>query len=482
KRVMLAYILICLCGGFLLSYFMAKKNYTPIRRLTRIFLDRLGGNEEGAERDFPFLEGALQKLLQEHADLEDTIHKQNETARGSLLARLIECHPSQTAGVLESCKTCGIEFPTGNFLLLAALVDDEGTTNAGHEIPGDTGSDALDRYMLHHTLSELTCERHTGYVTDVAGLVMCLVSLSIAGGQDPGWEETYEEIASITRKVRDLFRSKFGIGLSFAVSSVHENPSAMPAAAAEVDRIVESIVLFDKRDVTIMAGDASTAEALAPAAGSLVLHRTIADLACAGDFASVSVEVGKYLEREFADSQMPLATAKLRMSGVMNIISEILSDLRPSLDRSFLEELNPVDRLSHVKSIPELRRQVDEIFAHLEAHFRERKEEQPICLKDQAARYVEENFRDRNLNVNAIADRFGVSASHLSRAFKKEAGIGLLDYLHIVRVREAKVLIGEGRMSIEEIAGAVGCGSRITLARAFKRYEGVAPAVFRDRE
>ena len=127
-------------------------------------------------------------------------------------------------------------------------------------------------------------------------------------------------------------------------------------------------------------------------------------------------------------------------------------------------------------------RQVDEIFAHLEAHFRERKEEQPICLKDQATRYVEENFRDRNLNVNAIADRFGVSASHLSRAFKKEAGIGLLDYLHIIRVREAKVLMGEGCMNIEEIAGAVGCGSRITLARAFKRYEGVAPAVFRDRE
>jgi AraC-like DNA-binding protein len=59
-------------------------------------------------------------------------------------------------------------------------------------------------------------------------------------------------------------------------------------------------------------------------------------------------------------------------------------------------------------------------------------------------------------------------------------GIGLLDYIHLVRVREAKRLLANGSLNVEEIARKVGCGSRVTLVRAFKRYEGVAPAAFRD--
>jgi transcriptional regulator GlxA family with amidase domain len=103
-------------------------------------------------------------------------------------------------------------------------------------------------------------------------------------------------------------------------------------------------------------------------------------------------------------------------------------------------------------------------------------------LKDEVVRYVEENFRDCNLNVNAVADAFSVSVPHLSRTFKKATGIGLLDYLHLVRVKEAKRLMKENRFGIGEIAVMAGFGSRVTLARAFKRYEGIAPSAFRESE
>ncbi len=480
RRVMLGYVIFCLTGGFLLSYFMAMKNYTPIRRLTKIFLDRLGGDETSAGKDFPFLEEALKRLLQENADLEETIRSQNETVRGSLLARLVRSHPSQTASLLESCAACGIAFPTENFLLIAVLVDERGATIEGQSPPGESDAVALVGYMLRSVLEELAGERHRAYATDVEGVTMCLVDLSVTKDSDPGWEETMDEMVTIAVKVRALFRDKFDIGLSFAVSAVYETLSALPLAAAEVDRIVESIGLFEKKNVTILADSVDMTGPVTSPGGSLALHRLIAERAYAEDFPAVATEVRRYLASGPGENGMSLQVAKLRMSGVMNMVSEILFELRPSLNPGFMEELNPVDRLSRVKSIPELQRQVDEIFIRLESHFRERKTDPAVNLKDAVARYVEENFRDRNLSVNSIADRFGVSLPHLSRTFKRDAGVGLLDYIHILRVREAEALIREGRLSIEEIAGKVGCGSRITLARAFKRYEGVAPAAFRD--
>lgn len=502
-RVMLVYVALCLAGGLVLSYEMAKRNYTPIQRLTRLFIDRLGGPGREAEGEgFAFLEEALEDLLDENAGLEETIRKQNETLRGSLVSRLLHSAPGQTAGLLESCEACGIHFPTGNFVLIAAFIDvdeasaslpdgkragelssylqegGQGFTSASEGFNGD--AEALVGYMLRRVLEQYAGEHHAAYAVDSGGATVCLVGLSIDESADPTRLATRAEMRELAARTRDLFGSRFGIGLSFAIGRPRESLSAIPLAMAEIERLAETITLYERRGVIVEAEGLTAAAAPAAApGGSLALHRLLAERAYAGDFASVSAEVRRYLSEELMAGEVPLETAKLRMSGVVNMVSEILAELGPSLELRLQEELNPVDRLSKVKSIPELERQVAEIFSVLETNFGRGEPAKAAGLKDEVARYVRENFGDPNLNVNSVAERFGVSVAHLSRSFKRDAGMGLLDYIHSVRVREARELLTRGGLTIEEIAKRVGCGSRVTLVRAFKRFKGVAPKDFR---
>lgn len=78
-----------------------------------------------------------------------------------------------------------------------------------------------------------------------------------------------------------------------------------------------------------------------------------------------------------------------------------------------------------------------------------------------------------------IAEQFDISTSYLSRIFNKNMNTGLVDYIHKVRLENAKILLLTN-LSIKEIATKVGYNSSLALIRAFKKYEGNTPGKYRE--
>lgn len=92
---------------------------------------------------------------------------------------------------------------------------------------------------------------------------------------------------------------------------------------------------------------------------------------------------------------------------------------------------------------------------------------------------ISKKYMEPDLSVEMICDCLGKSRSYLSRMFKENTGMNLLDYLHTTRLTEAKKLLNETDLGISEIASRVGYYSGWTLARVFKRYEGITPTAYR---
>ncbi len=93
--------------------------------------------------------------------------------------------------------------------------------------------------------------------------------------------------------------------------------------------------------------------------------------------------------------------------------------------------------------------------------------------------FVYRNYSDPDLSVENICDSLGKSRSYMSRMFKENTGMNLLDFLHTTRLTEAKKLLTETDEGISDIARQVGYYSGWTLARVFKRYEGITPTAYR---
>lgn len=92
--------------------------------------------------------------------------------------------------------------------------------------------------------------------------------------------------------------------------------------------------------------------------------------------------------------------------------------------------------------------------------------------------YLKTHF-DRDLNLESVARRFGMSAPHLSRSFHKTTGMRYHAYLTSVRVRYARDLIRAGRGSFVHVAESAGFPSSEALCRAFESRFGLTPREYR---
>lgn len=59
-------------------------------------------------------------------------------------------------------------------------------------------------------------------------------------------------------------------------------------------------------------------------------------------------------------------------------------------------------------------------------------------------------------------------------------GEGIQDYINKIRLKQAKKLLLEQNLNLEQTANKVGYSNSNALIRVFKKYEGVTPGQFRD--
>ena len=100
-------------------------------------------------------------------------------------------------------------------------------------------------------------------------------------------------------------------------------------------------------------------------------------------------------------------------------------------------------------------------------------------LSEEIKEYVRENYADNNLNISAIAQHFGLSARYLSRLFKDAVGLGLIDYINQVRVRQAETLLKTTFKTVDEIAEEVGYTNSRSFRRNFHKITGKNAASYK---
>ena len=135
-------------------------------------------------------------------------------------------------------------------------------------------------------------------------------------------------------------------------------------------------------------------------------------------------------------------------------------------------------RIEMCPTMEDVEQILSRIFARLDAYFNTAPSDY-TGTTGKVVHLIAKKYMEPDLSVEMICDCLGKSRSYLSRMFKENTGMNLLDYLHTTRLAEAKKLLNETDLGISEIASRVGYYSGWTLARVFKRYEGITPTAYR---
>jgi len=96
------------------------------------------------------------------------------------------------------------------------------------------------------------------------------------------------------------------------------------------------------------------------------------------------------------------------------------------------------------------------------------------ALFEQAKQYLQEHLREC-IALDEVARALRVSPYYLSHVFSREAGFSLFGYLTALRMKKAQGLLGNGRLTVKEVAGTVGYPDPNYFAKVFRRHFGRAP-------
>lgn len=88
---------------------------------------------------------------------------------------------------------------------------------------------------------------------------------------------------------------------------------------------------------------------------------------------------------------------------------------------------------------------------------------------------------DAPLSLDAVASRFGLSRSLLTREFRRYAGVSLIDYRNRRRLERAALMLAAGEGGVTEVGLAAGFGNASHFHHQFKALYGLSPAAFRRK-
>ena len=100
---------------------------------------------------------------------------------------------------------------------------------------------------------------------------------------------------------------------------------------------------------------------------------------------------------------------------------------------------------------------------------------------EHAVQYMQENFTDSSMSVQTVAEYLGISGNYFSELFNVQMRESFTVWLNRLRVEKAQELLRATDISIRDIGFKCGFNTVQHFNRMFKKYSGVTPGQYRDK-
>ncbi len=93
-------------------------------------------------------------------------------------------------------------------------------------------------------------------------------------------------------------------------------------------------------------------------------------------------------------------------------------------------------------------------------------------------KYIDDNFSNTDLSTETISRELSYNKKYLSATFKKSFGIGISEYMMVIRIQHACALMDQGFKHIKEIAALCGYNDPMYFSKVFRKRMQVTPTEY----
>lgn len=455
---------------------LTRKQYSPMQMLIDRILYSTGKNSstESSISEFELIEHSLNNLVKQKSTAEEQAKEYKSSLAESMLREILKGNTRGQA--LNSLShEYGYDFSTDRFRCILYSVENINLDLLGKDDSYDESILDLVYAFIHTLVNEYVLEGYTKYVTNIDGFVVCLLC--------PLNESAMPDISMLVNETAAHIKQNYDVDLLIGISNLNAGPNGIARSYEEARAVIDYSNLLGLANSIMYYREipqASEADSLLMPVLSEYEHRYYNCIkGC--DFKNAAEIQDEIVQLCFRDNRCTKEQTRYRLYGLINVTMSALEEIKPLLDSEFWDSLDVSENL--LKSSINLTGFIsysNELYGKLQEYFEGRALKQTSERDAAIVAYVEKNYTDPGISIALLADHFDMSPSYLSKTFKKITGMGLLDYIHTLRLKKAKELIRDTDCSLKDISEQVGYSNNLTMIRAFKRYEGINPSTYKE--
>lgn len=463
RRIVILCVTAAAFLSLLLGYYFTKKNNRFIFELSDILKtddSAQSGNEYAA------IYKSVNKIIDD-ANKKDTIlYRQDMKRRADLLSRTL-LPGAEIATLTAELDGCGIKFEH-DWFCTAELEITKYENIFFEENENITEAMRLAKYVTANVFGDLFNKMIKVYAVERADGVVLIINC-----QNNSIKEDVKKILDFGAA---FVEENFNVFLRISVSAIRRGVESICKCYAQVRRAKDyrRVGFVGILDVEEMGNKLSVGSYYYPAGSE---QKILADIK-SGDYKKAEENICEIF-RVNAERNTP---PKLMTILAANIISVFLRAVNPpeSNAAEFFAGFNDAyAAIESFESVNDVKERLLELAKFVCAFSARDEQTERRSTVEEIKKYVGEHYSDPMLNVNHIADWFNMKTSFLSTLFKRQEGMGLLEYITTLRLDEAKRLLKNTDYTMAVVAEKTGFMSERTFFRAFEKYVGISPGRFR---
>jgi len=454
--------------GVILSYLLARKNYTPIKVLVEKLQNSLSNIPKDIKNEIAFIEKVTATTVRENQQIRNILSEQQPLIRSNLLIQLLKGTIKEGSSDAKSLQTFGIQFPYLYFCVLLIHIDDCSQFAMNDSIE----EYSLTKLVIANIVEELLSKHYTVYTVDLSTIEIALIVNLNAKSAD--WKAYIQDIAA---KSREILNREFSIFISIGIGTRHAGMVGISKSYNEAVQAMEykmvkgksSIIFFDE----ISEGFGQSYYY------PLDIEKQLQNSIRAGDKEKACDLLKQIVTSNFIKSSLPLEIARCLFFDIMSTVLKILDNISDDYPYIVDKEYDEIRKLTECSTIDEMINIIDGIFDKICFYVNENKKSNNDVLKHKIIKFIDDHFMENNISLSMIAHALDITPTYLSSFFKEQTGENILDYINNMRINKAKELLIETSLNLSSIAENVGYTNEAVLIRNFKKYEGITPGQYR---
>lgn len=162
---------------------------------------------------------------------------------------------------------------------------------------------------------------------------------------------------------------------------------------------------------------------------------------------------------------------------ILSLCYAILRDNRNAPKMSYYEFVNFQKEIMGSISLEELRTHFEN-FARVNWISQRQAPPGYLTLKKRVEAIVEENLSDIDFSLNVVAGKLFISPNYLRQLFKEESGQTFTEFLTAKRMNLARMLLGNPKTRIADVAEQCGYADPRYFSSCFKKYWHMTPSEY----